>query len=183
VRSRGSQGGHRARRSGWSSPERQHGLEAVEDTLSGGVHRWGGSSSGQWRWRHNTTVSVQKREGEAASNGDIGGGWKGLTVKWQRRWRRRGAQAWTRSEALASSPNWRARGESREGNGGGGGSVPRRGRRTGERGGPGRDTAVRTTGSGWLRVAQSEATARARVGGGLVNRGGRRGKGDMVWRG
>jgi hypothetical protein len=39
-----------------------------------------------------------------------------------------------RSEAPTSSPNRWARGESKEGNGGGGSLVPRGGRRMGERG-------------------------------------------------
>jgi hypothetical protein len=89
-----------------------------------------------------------------------------------------------RSEAPVSSPNQRARGESIEGNGGGGvGLVPRGGRKTGERGGLGLDTATRTVGSGWLQVAWSEAATRSRGGDGLANRGGQRGMGDAVRRG
>jgi hypothetical protein len=38
----------------------------------------------------------------------------------------------------------------------------------------------RTAGSGWLRAALLEAAARARGGGGLANRGGRRGAADAV---
>jgi hypothetical protein len=53
--------------------------------------------------------------------------------------------------------------------------VPRGGREKGEREGPGRGTVVQTMGSGWLRAA-----VRARGGGGLANRGGRRGAGDVT---
>jgi hypothetical protein len=117
-----------------------------------------------------TTLQCRRGRGtlRAASNGDNGGGWEGLTIKRWRRWRSDGNQRgggvsgggsqrgvrvggggggeyelglglgrgteW--SEAPASSPNQRAHGESREGNGGGvRSSVPCGGGRKRERGG------------------------------------------------
>jgi hypothetical protein len=44
----GAQGGHRARRLGWGSPEWRRSVEAVEDASGGGVHQWGGSFGGRW---------------------------------------------------------------------------------------------------------------------------------------
>jgi hypothetical protein len=92
------------------------------------------------------------------------------------------AQAWTRSRVRHQrllQIGWRAGRAERE-MGGGGGSVPRGGRKTGERGGPERGMAARTSGLGWIRAARSEAAASARGGGVLANRGGRRGGGDAV---
>jgi hypothetical protein len=73
-----------------------------------------------------------------------------------------------RSEAPVSSPNRRARGESREGNGGGVGSVSHRGRKMREREGAARQRGPRgRDGSMW----------RGRR---LANRGGRRGTDDTA---
>jgi hypothetical protein len=33
-----------------------------------GVHWWGESSGGRWRWRHDSAVSVRKRKGEEVLN-------------------------------------------------------------------------------------------------------------------
>jgi hypothetical protein len=99
-------------------------MEAVEKSRDSGVHRWGESSNGRWRWRHGPAVSVRKREGEGDLNWGqrwlMGGshreatevvalGWKPKRRRslwwWQepagrthRRWRRgRGARARVRS--------------------------------------------------------------------------------------
>jgi hypothetical protein len=68
------------------------------------------------------------------------------------------------------------------GGGGGGGGLGDTWRKENrrERGPRARWSAARTVGSGWLRVARSEAAARAHGGSGLVNRGGQRGTGDAV---
>jgi hypothetical protein len=85
------------------------------------------------------------------------------------------------SEAPASSPNQRARGESREGNGGRLGAARRK--ENGREGGPRRGTAAWTAGLGQLRAVRSEAIACARNGGGLANKGGRWGAGDAAQHG
>jgi hypothetical protein len=64
--------------------------------------------------------------------------------------------------------------------GGGGDLVPHERRKKGLRGLPGRGTVARTTRSRWLLAVRSEATPRARGGGGLANRGERRGAADAV---
>jgi hypothetical protein len=104
-----------------------------------------------------------------------------------RRWRRRGAQARARngaerSEAPTSSPNWRARGESREGNGGGRGSALACHAAEGEREKEwrGREVGSRTVGSEWLQAEWSEAAACAHGRGRLANRGGRWGVVDAA---
>jgi hypothetical protein len=73
--------------------------------------------------------------------------------------------------------NGRAGRAEREMGGGVGSGVPRGRGRKRERGGR-RGVDSRTAGPKWLRVARSEAAASARDGGGLTNRGGRRGAGD-----
>jgi hypothetical protein len=45
-----------------------NGVEAVEKPRDSGVHRWGESSGGRWRWRHGLAGSVRKREGEGDLN-------------------------------------------------------------------------------------------------------------------
>jgi hypothetical protein len=54
--------------------------------------------------------------------------------------------------------------------------MPRGGGRKRER--RGREVSSQTTGPEWLWAARSKATARARGGGGLANRGGQRGAAD-----
>jgi hypothetical protein len=83
-----------------------------------------------------------------------------------------------RSEAPTSSPNRWARGESKEGNGGGA-AWCRAEEGEWEREG-GRGTTAWTMGSEWLQAAWSEAVARTHVGGGQANRGRRWGAGDAV---
>jgi hypothetical protein len=63
---------------GWSSPERWHDVEAVEDASGGGVRRWGESSDGRWQWRHDPVVWARKREGEGG-------------LKWGQRWQMGGS--------------------------------------------------------------------------------------------
>jgi hypothetical protein len=63
---------------GWSSPEWRRGVEAVEDASGDGVHRWGGSYGGRWRWRHDSAVAARKREGEGG-------------LKWGQQWWMRGS--------------------------------------------------------------------------------------------
>jgi hypothetical protein len=53
-------------------------MEVVEDASGGGVRRWGRSSGGQWRWRHDPALSVRKKEGEGG-------------LKWGQRWRMEGS--------------------------------------------------------------------------------------------
>jgi hypothetical protein len=62
-------------------------VEAVEDASGGGVHRWGGSSDGLWRWSNGPVVSVRKKEGEGS-------------LKWGQRWRMEGSHRET-AEAVA----------------------------------------------------------------------------------
>jgi hypothetical protein len=95
VSLRGPQGWRRARRSGWSSPERRRDGEAVEDASSGGVHRRVGSSVGRRRWRHNPEKLVRKREGEGC-------------LKWGQRWRIEGShREATEAVALGREPERR----------------------------------------------------------------------------
>jgi hypothetical protein len=65
---RGARRGHREGAGqggrGWSTPERRHGVEAMEDASGGGVHWRGESTDGWWQWRHDPAVWVHKREGE-----------------------------------------------------------------------------------------------------------------------
>jgi hypothetical protein len=153
-------------------------------------------------------VLVQKREGEGGLHWGQRWWMGGLTVKWRRQWRSDGNQrggisggrsqrvgcirgkeggelelrlgrGTEQSEAPACSPNRRARGESRGGNGGVGSGVPHGGGRKGERGGR-CGVGSQTMGSEWLWVVRSEVTACAREGGGLTNRGKRRGTGDAA---
>jgi hypothetical protein len=77
-----------------------------------------------------------------------------------------------------SSPNRRACGESREGNGGQLGRAMRRREKERKRGRRGIDS--RTAGPEWLQAAWSEAVARVRGGGGVANQAGRRGVGDAA---
>jgi hypothetical protein len=77
-------------------------------------------------------------------------------------------------------------GESGEGNGGGRGWLRRATRqREKERKRGWRGVSSRTMGHEWLWAARPEAAARARGGGGLANRGGRRGASvsGRVWEG
>jgi hypothetical protein len=38
-------------------------VEAVDKSRDSGIRQWGESSGGWWRWRHDPTVSVWRREG------------------------------------------------------------------------------------------------------------------------
>jgi hypothetical protein len=80
-----------------------------------------------------------------------------------------------------SSPNRRACGESREGNGGGGvgqGCHTMEGKERKRWGWCG--VGNWTVGPEWLLATWSKAAARARGGGGLANKGGQRGVGDVA---
>jgi hypothetical protein len=126
---------------------------------SGGNQRGGGvSGGGSWR------------------GGRVGGGEGGVLEL-------RCGHRTERSEALMASPNqWACEGEQEREMGGQLGAAWRKenGR---DRGPPVQQSTAQTTGSGWLRVARSEATACTCGGGGLANRGAWRGVGDVVRRG